>query len=516
MASFIDVLLRGTGLAAQAIVVGGVLFVLFVLRPGRADAVAVPLGRHIALIAAGAVGVALVQAAIVGVQLVTVAGEGPWPLAEMMATTYVRAALLRGVACVGLVAVAIRSGARGTMPLVAPLIFALLLTGSSAWLSHAAARVGDRIVPLAMDAAHQLAAATWIGGLAHLTVAAMGRGDHAWPPVLVRRFSRLVLTSVVILIVAGATLGTLYVGSVAALVGTSYGLLLLTKGMILLGLLVLGALSVWAVRRSAPDGSLVVVRRLVEVELGLGLTVLFVAASLTSIPPAVEVREERAAIADVAKRFTPRLPSLRSPDVSALPTDREAARTAEDEAWSEFNHHVAGMVVLAMGGLALWHALTGSRVARHWPLLMLGLAVFVLVRSDPDTWPLGAGGFWESLRDPEVLQHRAFVVLIAAFAMVEWMVRVGRLPARGWAYVFPLIFAVGSGLLLTHSHARLDLQREFLMELAHIPLGLLGLVVAWARWLELRLPPSGDRLPGRLWPIAMMLAGLLLVFYRES
>jgi putative copper resistance protein D len=515
VASFIDVLLRVVGLTAQAVVVGGVLFVLFVLRTGRADAVAVPLGRHIALIAAGAVGVALAQAAIVGIQLVTVAGEGPWPLAEMMATTYVRAALLRGVACVGLVAVAIRSGARGTIPPAAPLIFVLLLIGSSAWLSHAAARVDHRVVPLVLDAAHQLAAAAWIGGLAHLMVAAIGRGQRVWSPVLQRRFAQLALVSVVILIVAGATLGARYVGSFAALLGTSYGLLLLTKVALLLGLLLLGGLGVVAARRAAPDGSLLFVRRFVEVELGLGLTVLFVAASLTSIPPAVDVREERAAIDDVVTRLTPRLPSFRSPDVSALPTDREAARTADDEAWSEFNHHVAGLFVLVMGGLALWHALTGSPVARHWPLLMLGLAAFVLVRSDPDTWPLGAGGFWESLRDPEVLQHRAFVVLIAAFAIVEWMVRVGRL-SRGWAYGFPLIFAVGSTLLLAHSHARLDLQREFLMELAHVPLGLLGLVVAWARWLELRLPAPHDRVPGRVWPIAMTLAGLLLIFYRES
>jgi putative copper resistance protein D len=516
VASFVDVLLRGAGLAAQSVVLGGVVFVLFVLRTGRPGALAAPLGRHIALIAGGAVGVALAQAAAIGIQLVRVAGDGTWPLADLLATTYVRAALLRGVACVGLVAVAIRGGARGTMPLAAPLVFALLLAGSSAWLSHAAARVGSRGVPLVLDAAHQLAAAMWIGGLAHLTVAAVGRGDRAWAPALLRRFSHLALVSVAVLIAAGVTLGAGYVGSLDALVGTSYGLLLLTKGILLLGMLGLGALAVWTVRRAVPDGSLVGARRLAEVELGLGLTVLFVAASLTSIPPAVDVRTERVPIADVLTRLTPRWPSLRSPEVRALPTDREAPRTAEDEAWSEFNHHVAGLVVLVMGGLAAWSAGSGSRVARHWPLLMLGLGAFVLVRSDPEAWPLGPGGFWASLRDPEVLQHRAFVVLVVAFAVVEWLVRWGRLRAPGWAYVFPLVFAAGAGLLLAHSHARLDLQREFLMEIAHVPLGLLGLVVAWARWLELRLPPPGNRLPGRVWPIAMMLAGLLLVFYRES
>jgi len=45
---------------------------------------------------------------------------------------------------------------------------------------------------------------------------------------------------------------------------------------------------------------------------------------------------------------------------------------------------------------------TGSAPwARHWPLLFLGLAVFLFLRSDPEVWPLGDIGFFTSLRDPE-------------------------------------------------------------------------------------------------------------------
>jgi putative copper resistance protein D len=43
----------------------------------------------------------------------------------------------------------------------------------------------------------------------------------------------------------------------------------------------------------------------VEVELGLGITVLFAAASLTSLPPAVDVTTDRATVAEVAGRFRP-------------------------------------------------------------------------------------------------------------------------------------------------------------------------------------------------------------------
>ena len=77
---------------------------------------------------------------------------------------------------------------------------------------------------------------------------------------------------------------------------------------------------------------------------------------------------------------------------------------------------------MAIGLLALLQR-AGLRWARHWPLLFLGLAVFLFFRSDPETWPLGDIGFLESFRDVEVLQHRFFVLLIVVFAVFEWRVR---------------------------------------------------------------------------------------------
>src|SRR5262249_60958426 len=49
---------------------------------------------------------------------------------------------------------------------------ALLLVVAGAWTSHAAARSGDRAIPMIFDVLHQLAAAVWVGGLVHLLVAA--------------------------------------------------------------------------------------------------------------------------------------------------------------------------------------------------------------------------------------------------------------------------------------------------------------------------------------------------------
>jgi hypothetical protein len=42
------------------------------------------------------------------------------------------------------------------------------------------------------------------------------------------------------------------------------------------------------------------------------------------------------------------------------------------------------------------------------------------------------------------------------------------------------------------------------------------MILGWGRWLELRLPPQAGRLPGRIWPLAFTLVGVVLVLYRES
>jgi len=324
---------------------------------------------------------------------------------------------------------------------------------------------------------------------------------------------------VAVLIIAGVGLSLTYVDGVSALLGTSYGSMILTKAAVLGGLVVLGAANFFAVRR-LPEGSSVSIprlRRFVEVEFGLGATVLFVAASLTSLPPASDVVADRASFAEVSVRFTPRWPALTSPKIADMPVDdRDAPRTDADRAWSEFNHHWAGIFVLVMGLLALVHATGRARWARHWPLVFLGLAGFLLVRNDPGAWPLGPLGFWESMRYPEVVQHRIFVLLVVAFGVFEWLVRTDRVRLHGAALVFPLLCAVGGGLLLTHSHAGLNLKQEYLIEVTHVPLGLLAVVAGWARWLELRLPQPAGRLPGRIWPLAFTLIGVSLILYRES
>jgi len=298
-------------------------------------------------------------------------------------------------------------------------------------------------------------------------------------------------------------------------------------------------------QRANPATSVNRLRRFAEVEFGIGIAIFFAAASLTSVPPAVDLTRDRVSWHEIVARNTPQWPHLSSPDRDslALPAlqeklDAEAAakqaappaafipgagelppRNAADIAWSEYNHHWAGLIVAAVGLLALLnHA--GLRSARHWPLIFLALAVFLFFRSDPETWPMGDIGFFDSLRDVEVLQHRFFVLLIVVFACFEWRVRATNWTSRHAALVFPLLCAAGGTMLLTHSHAIANVKDQLLIELIHTPLALTGIAAGWARWLQIRLNPRENpvawQIAGWVWPLCILFCGLLLLGYREA
>ena len=523
MAGFIDVLLRGLALCGQAAAIGGVLFALVVLRPGARERpeLSALLHRLLALIVVGALAVSAGQLLTLGVQQVVLAHDHAWPVREVLTTAYFEASVLRVLACIALIAGALRlmrrPDSRGWWAAMA--VFTVALAAGSAAISHAAARLEHGGVLRFFDGLHQYAASVWVGGLMHLSLAAFGKPREPWPATMLKRFSAMALTSVAVLVVAGSGLTYYYVDGLGAFTGTAYGMMVGTKIVVLGLLMVLGGLNFLVVRRlpDADEVSVLRLRRFVEVELGLGITVLFAAASLTSLPPAVDVVADRATLAEVAHVFTPRPPSFTSSKLEDMPLeDRLAPRTDADRQWSEFNHHVAGAFVLLMGLLAILARTGWAPWARHWPLVFFGLAAFLLVRNDPGSWPLGPQGFWEGMQYSEVVQHRIFVLLVLGFGTFEWMVRTGRIRSARAALVFPILCSVGGALLLTHSHASLNLKAEYLIEVTHAPLGVLAMLVGWGRWLELRLPPGERQLPGRVWSVCLALVGVMLLLYRES
>jgi copper resistance protein D len=533
---FLSVLLRGLTLAFEALTVGGVIFLLLIARPiVDQRLVNAPLRlltwSSILLAVTAICAVASNSAILIGstdLRWISVAGAGFW-----------RAGAMTVAGAAGAMIFARTARAR----IVCPIACALILSGSL-MTSHSFARVEHRGILLALTLLHHLAAAAWIGGLPYLLLTLRRTSDAAASRTITSRFSRLAMGAVLFLVAAGAALTFFYVGSLAAVGETTYGIMLLAKVILTAVVLVLGSMNLKIVRanRRGADPELLPLRRFAEVEVGIAFTILLAAASLTSTPPAVDViADHRVPAHEIAQRMRPQWPLMQTPFFNQLspatplwqpenstlpgsfvPGQQVQPNTPADIAWSEYNHHWAGLVVAAIGILSL----LSRRLAwaRYWPLAFLGLALFLLIRADSENWPLGPRGFWESFQVAEVAQHRLFVLLIVAFAAFEWAVQTGRLAPQRAGLVFPLVCGVGGALLLTHSHSLGNGKEEFLAELSHIPLAILAVIAGWSRWLEIRLPVERARAVVGvwagvwtwIWPVCFVLIGALLLHYRES
>jgi copper resistance protein D len=81
--------------------------------------------------------------------------------------------------------------------------------------------------------------------------------------------------------------------------------------------------------------------------------------------------------------------------------------------------------------------------------------------------------------------------------------------------LFPLLCALGGALLLTHSHALANVKDQLLIEVTHVPLALAAIAAAWSRWIQVRLDGPPSLIAGWIWPVALVVASLSLLFYRE-
>ena len=543
---YLSVLLRACGLVATTFTLGSVAFLLLLALPG-ARRLPVHGGeiRDGALVALrrSALGMGLATVAADGLVMLALRGTLGLPFAELIGASFVQAGLLQSGAALALAMVA-SPGALGPgrRTLLALLAAATLL--GMLGTSHAFARPGERWEMLLATAAHLVGAALWLGGLPAFLIALRRAEGSVESQLVGAAFSRLAAAGVALLLLGAAGIAVGFISSVDAVYGTAYGAMAATKTVLLLCLLLLGLGNFLIIRQAsgrAPE-ALRRVQRLVEVEIAIGVVVLMAASSITSQPPAVDLASDRASWAEVVERMTPRWPRLQTParEDLAIPAlqaqlDAEHARenagnrpqafvpgagappprNAFDIAWSEYNHHWAGFVVLLVGLAAALERTGRAPFCRHWPLLFLVLAGFLLLRSDPETWPLGQLGFLESFLDPEVTQHRLFVLLLVAFALFEW--RAGSAPAANRrALLFPLLVVVGSALLLTHSHAIANLKEQLLIELSHLALGVMGLIAGSARWLQLRADGRLQAAAGWVWPLMFVLIGVLLLGYREA
>ncbi len=534
---FLSVLFRGGTLSFESLTIGGIVFLNFVARAANSQSEAVNQAC-LRWIRRAAVALAVMQMAYILASTLILMQSADMTISDVSGANFVLAGIL---AIASALTIAVLSGAQPRKNYAFLLLPATLILVSSVMTSHAMARLDYRFPLAVITALHQGATATWLGGLFYLLIAIPRSPDNQFARQLIARFSKLALISVAVLAAAGFTLSLAYVGSIPAIYGTSYGIMVATKVVLFCTLLLLGALN-FQIARSPSGGAVIAsLKRFGEAELGIGITVILTAASLTSLPPATDLKTDRVSTQEIAARLSPQIPRLASPAIQDLPEDIYAAEvkafdagtlssasfvpgqagtrpnTPAEKSWSEYNHHWAGLIVLAIGLLAFLAQTKLFPWARNWPLLFLGLSLFLFLRSDPETWPLGPNGFWVTLQDPEVLLHRIFALLVIALAIFEWRVQTGRVATEGARLIFPALVAVASALLLTHSHSLGNIKEEVLAELSHAPLAVLGVVAGWSRWLELRLPAENrvrDRMAW-LWPTCLVLIGLLLLNYRE-
>ncbi|MBW0108060.1 copper resistance protein CopC [Pseudonocardia sp. KRD-182] len=272
--------LRWMLFAALALGLGGAAGAVMV---GRIRREAAGTGIELAAVpapvpAAAAVGVVATVGLIVvgGYDLADVFGSRPGVLLGVESVAF--------AAALGLAAAARLPGwdrlrTAAAMPLLAVLAAEALRT-------HVAAQH-----PLAggvLTAVHLLAAALWVGALAHvLHVAARWRGRSGWTRLLMADYGRLAVWSVIAVIVTGIVQSILLVPDPAELFGTGYGQVLLAKLAVVTVVIGCAVLARRRIHRGLRTGAAQrgPVGRAVRVEIVTLAGVLALTGALTSLTP---------------------------------------------------------------------------------------------------------------------------------------------------------------------------------------------------------------------------------------
>ena len=195
--------------------------------------------------------------------------------------------------------------------------------------------------------------------------------------------------------------------------------------------------------------------------------------------------------------------------------------SARGVAYSEFNHHLAGLFVLLIGCAELSEAsylppLLWARLLL--PAAMLLGSVMLLVGSDHEAWPIGSLSFAQTIsgHDPEIIQHKIYELLLFLVGTVEAVRRTRRISDGLWSALLPLFAIVGGVLLFGHSHgvhssAEKIAMHHAMMGTMLVTAGSSKLLSGWFR------SPLHVRSPALewLWAGLIVLIGIQLLTYSE-
>ena len=199
------------------------------------------------------------------------------------------------------------------------------------------------------------------------------------------------------------------------------------------------------------------------------------------------------------------------------------ARLLADKRESEFNHHLAGILIILAGVFVLTQELLVVRwpLARYaWPLCFLLTGFFVLIFSDTEIWPWGDQNLFYALtHNMEDLQHKAFSIILLILGFVETQRVRGRLKAAWSAWVFPVLSLAGVVLLLFHSHEAgmhgpdpMALMER--IQSQHRWYASVGLGIVLTKGLS-EGPTKWRRILSKTWPVLLIVLGASLALYSE-
>ena len=199
------------------------------------------------------------------------------------------------------------------------------------------------------------------------------------------------------------------------------------------------------------------------------------------------------------------------------------AKLIADKRESEFNHHVAG-VLLILAGIFI---LAKERLAEHWPLArfawpfcFLSTGLFVLVFSDTEIWPWGdQNPYYALTHNPEDLQHKVFAIILLVLGFVEIQRTRGRLQSVWSALVFPAVSLAGAVLLLFHSHEAGMHGPDPMAVMEHIQgqhkwYASVGFGIVATKGLS-EVPTKWRHGLSKAWPILLIVLGISLALYSE-
>jgi copper resistance protein D len=531
--AFLSVIFRAATIMLQSLVLGGIVFSYLVLGQSAEANPADAIRACQRMLRIAAILLILVQALYIACETLLLIELSGFQLGEIAGASFFLAGIV-SIVC-GLLIVFASYKAKHSVWVLFPL--ALGVIAAMVATSHAASRLESRGVLMNFTALHLVAVGCWIGGLPYLLLSLRAHPNPEAEHRMLRRFSSVAMISVGGIVATGVGTCLYYFDSWSAVYGTAYGVMMASKAALFAVLLLLGAVNRSIVNRNSKEDVTNRLRYFVAAEIGLAMAVILIAVSMTTQPPAVDLRAQRVDRATILDRITPRWPRLQTPAVTELTPatrrlDKQAAaalpatyvpgekihtpNTPSDIAWSEYNHHWTGLLLLLIGIAAVLARTGRVGLAKHWPLLFVLMGVFIFLRADPENWPLGPNGFWESFDEAEVLQHRVAVLLVIAFAVFEWRVQ---LRTAKWKYaplVFPAVCVAGGMLLVTHTHSLNNVKEELLAEMSHIPLALLAILAGWSRWLQFQLPRRDQAVVSWIWPLCFSLMGAILLNYREA